>query len=128
MKTTNKKRNKTKRSSCQHEPLVIPHRVQRKRTRGWKMPENTIYVGRPSKWGNPFVFADQFREGKGETIVETRDEAIEKFENVIRFWKQHYPEQYEQYIAPLRGKNLACWCPSDKKGHADVLLLNAVSV
>ena len=32
----------------------IPKRIQRKRTAGWKMPENTIYVGRPSKWGNPF--------------------------------------------------------------------------
>jgi len=29
-------------------------RIQRKRTKRWKMPKNTIYVGRPSKWGNPF--------------------------------------------------------------------------
>jgi len=32
-----------------------PVRVQRKRTKGWRMPENTVYVGRGSKWGNPFV-------------------------------------------------------------------------
>jgi len=31
-----------------------PKRIQRKRTRGWKMPKNTVYVGRPTKWGNPF--------------------------------------------------------------------------
>lgn len=33
-----------------------PVRVQRKRTKGWRMPENTVYVGRGSKWGNPFQF------------------------------------------------------------------------
>ena len=26
-------------------------RIQRKRIKGWKMPENTIYVGRGSRWG-----------------------------------------------------------------------------
>lgn len=29
-------------------------RIQRRRTKGWRLPENTVYVGRPSKWGNPF--------------------------------------------------------------------------
>lgn len=31
-------------------------RIQRKRTKGWKMPPNTVVVSRPSKWGNPFDF------------------------------------------------------------------------
>ena len=31
-----------------------PVRIQRKRTKGWKMPPNTVYVGRPTEWGNPF--------------------------------------------------------------------------
>lgn len=31
-----------------------PVRIQRKRTKGWKMPEGAIYVGRPTVWGNPF--------------------------------------------------------------------------
>ncbi len=34
----------------------MPIRIQRKRTKGWQMPEGAIYVGRPSKWGNPFDF------------------------------------------------------------------------
>jgi hypothetical protein len=29
-------------------------RIQRRRTKGWRMPENTVYVGRPSIFGNPF--------------------------------------------------------------------------
>jgi len=31
-----------------------PQRIQLRRTKGWKMPPGAIYVGRPSKWGNPF--------------------------------------------------------------------------
>lgn len=33
-----------------------PARIQRKRTAGWQMPENAVYVGRPTRWGNPFNF------------------------------------------------------------------------
>lgn len=31
-----------------------PQRIQRKRVKGWRMPKGAVYVGRPSKWGNPF--------------------------------------------------------------------------
>ena len=34
----------------------MPIRVQRKRTKGWRMPPNTVSVTRPGKWGNPFDF------------------------------------------------------------------------
>lgn len=33
-----------------------PKRIQRKRSKGWRMPDGAVYVGRPSKWGNPFDF------------------------------------------------------------------------
>ncbi len=36
---------------------MTPERIQRKRTKGWRVPPNTIYVGRPGKWGNPFNFS-----------------------------------------------------------------------
>jgi hypothetical protein len=32
----------------------MPKRIQRKRIKGWRMPENAVYVGRPTRWGNPF--------------------------------------------------------------------------
>lgn len=34
---------------------MSPVRVQRQRTKGWRKPENTVYVGRGSRWGNPFI-------------------------------------------------------------------------
>lgn len=33
---------------------MMPRRIQRKRTAGWRMPENTRYVGRGTPWGNPW--------------------------------------------------------------------------
>lgn len=35
--------------------MTAPKRIQRKRTAGWRMPAGAIYVGRPTKWGNPFA-------------------------------------------------------------------------
>lgn len=83
----------------------MPKRIQRKRTKGWRMPENTVYVGRPTKWGNPHV-------------CENPHEAVEKFEYTLEFGG------YLSYtdIEELRGKDLACWCSLDKPCHADILL------
>lgn len=33
---------------------MSPQRIQRKRTKGWRMPEGAVYVGRPTMFGNPF--------------------------------------------------------------------------
>ena len=38
---------------------TLPKRIQRKRIKGWRMPDDTIYVGRPTPFGNPFeAFGD----------------------------------------------------------------------
>jgi hypothetical protein len=39
--------------------MMKPKRIQRKRTKGWRMPEGAVYVGRGSVWGNPFVVGNQ---------------------------------------------------------------------
>lgn len=36
-----------------------PQRIRRSREKGWKMPDGTVYVGRPTKWGNPFRYRGQ---------------------------------------------------------------------
>lgn len=84
-----------------------PKRIQRKRTKGWKMPENTVYVGRPTKYGNPWTV------GRQGISVKTSAEAVELFKRHLA-GKSHFPE--------LRGKNLACFCRLDQPCHADVLL------
>lgn len=84
-----------------------PQRIQRQRTKGWKMPENTVYVGRPSIWGNPFDTAEEFRRW----LLECRPGSGKLERDLIL-----------ERIEELRGKNLACWCPIGVQCHADVLL------
>jgi hypothetical protein len=36
--------------------MAEPHRIQRRRTKGWRMPDGSVYVGRPTKWGNAFAY------------------------------------------------------------------------
>lgn len=91
-------------------------RIQRKRTRGWRMPPNTIYVGRPSKWGNPFDIHDPLLRGLSDA---------EKRQMVVDEYRQHLlksPLFLMQAKISLQGHDLACWCPLDQPCHADVLI------
>ena len=77
------------------------------------MPDDTIYVGRPSVWGNPFVVGSQLLNGDTLTA-----------EKAVALYRQHVLEVFDLCTirARLGGKNLACWCPLDRPCHADVLL------
>lgn len=94
----------------------MPKRIQRKRTKGWKMPANTVYVGRPGKYGNTFKIGDK-------DLIEDRPmdaaDCVRYFE-----WSLAYaaPEMIVEWKRELQGKDLACWCPLDQPCHADVLL------
>lgn len=89
-----------------------PKRIQRKRTKGWKMPANAVYVGRPTKWGNPWVVGSGW--SRAGVVAFHAD-----WMRGIRDWPT-LPDRPD--LAPLRGKDLACWFPLDQPCHADVLL------
>lgn len=38
--------------------MTAPVRIQRLRTKGWRMPEGAVYVGRPTLFGNPWTERD----------------------------------------------------------------------
>lgn len=79
----------------------MPKRIQRKRTKGWKMPPNTVYVGRPSKFRNMCKIG---------VDVHTAEDAVFHFRrNIIG------EEGYKQMVRDdLAGKDLACWCPHNQ--------------
>lgn len=81
-----------------------PQRIQRKRTKGWKMPPNTVSVTRPGPWGN---YAGSTRKAFEEDLA--------RMSNADRAF-------YFDKLKELRGKNLACWCQPGTPCHADVLL------
>ena len=98
-------------------------RIQRKRTKGWRMPEGAIYVGRPSRWGNYVRVGEceacslgDFHPGEPHQPY-TAQSAVELFRVV-----QEANPFLDIDLAPLRGHDLACWCPLDQPCHADVLL------
>jgi len=121
-----------------------PCRIQRKRTKGWKMPENTIYVGRPSKWGNPLrllgemIYIDAgYRRKILDKWVLVNSYPGASIEEVIFLYKQLWKEdecinydleywrnylQHNFDLSELKGKNLACFCSLESPCHADVLL------
>ena len=88
--------------------MTAPKRIQRKRTKGWRMPPNTVYVGRPTKWGNPFPHADRYINLDAFALWLANTVAGQKLAIAAR--------------RELRGKNLACWCPLGQPCHADELL------
>jgi hypothetical protein len=100
----------------------VPKRIQRKRTAGWRMPKGAVYVGRPSRWGNPWKPGPGYCShpdcGPGSHPPLTAEQVVA----VFRTWLLEMLRVDPQFLAPLRGKDLACWCPVDQPCHADVLL------
>jgi hypothetical protein len=70
------------------------------------IPRDAVYVGRGSKWGNPFVL------GKDGTRVE-----------VIAAYRKHLhaTPRLLNALGELRGKDLVCFC-KPLACHADILL------
>lgn len=109
-----------------------PIRIQRRRTKGWRMPENTVYVGRPTVFGNPMPndigghahAADWFRrwlaDNMSMTVMAQSSRADwGSYSGVLLVTVQQH---LLRRLPELRGKNLACWCALDQPCHADILL------
>ena len=109
--------------------MAAPRRVQLRRSKGWRMPANTVKVDRTTLFGNPFSIKDF-----------GHDRAVELHRRWItgaRFGRDVLGsvtvdlatkrKEVLQALPTLRGKNLACWCALPKPGepdrcHAAVLL------
>ncbi len=137
-------------SELKEESDHTPRRIQRKRTRGWRMPEGAVYVGRPTRWGNPFstlrgsVIGPRWFDVKdwpltrGVRLVDDErlelysshsspDSAVEAsvdlFRTLVLVRLRDRSDEARVWLDPLRGRDLACWCPLDQQPcHADVLL------
>lgn len=111
---------------------VVPVRIQRKRTKGWKMPPNTVSVTRPGRWSNSWKVGSNMYEPTTNTFrkCETAQDCVDAFRRSVD-WdpnvKLMLPTEdgaleisggYSDEIHVnrssirkyLRGKNLACFC------------------
>lgn len=132
--------------------MANPIRVQRSRKSKNVSPNGleTVYVGRPTIFGNPFkvvpvkggynieilcdkyIFTDAFAQGLKDQIDKSNVDIIKSKEMAtelcVLLYKHHavphlldIPE-LNRYFLNLKGKNLSCWCPLNCMCHADVLL------
>ena len=120
--------------------VTTPIRIQRRRSKGWRMPEGAVSVTRPGRYGNPFtVWRDNFMKtpawfvwkGSCRWPVASKAEGAALAVQMHVEWLQETKRQTHHdaerpdpvdIIKDLRGKNLACWCALDQPCHADTLL------
>lgn len=130
---------------------MTAQRIQRERTKGYRLPAGAIYVGRPSLFGNPWSLADARNHGVpepdraawcvrkyrqeldhggllgdwGGIVSEARWEAMATLMDEL---PQELDADGNQSVRPLfrhllrDATALACWCPLDRPCHADALI------
>lgn len=87
----------------------MPKRLRKKHLYDyeWKKNPNTVFVARPSRWGNPYKVPEYELE-----------ESLRKYS--VWLLKQLHKNPY--FVDELIGKDLVCYCSLDQKCHADILL------
>jgi len=108
-----------------------PQRIQLKRTKGWRMPPNTVKVDRSTEWGNPFRVGDPGTPNAA-AAVGLFSASIFLCNHLRAMGSHHLAAALSDELGgvlristiqrDLRGKNLACWCPPGTPCHGDVLL------
>lgn len=77
----------------------------------WKSNPNAVYIGRGrgerGKWGNPFKVEDWGRE----ICLE-----------LYREWLKKKLKEEPDFLEPLRGKDLVCFCKLSEKCHGDIII------
>lgn len=126
--------------------MSAPRRIQRQRTKGWRMPHGALYVGRGSRWGNPFSVS-----GSGHSLIGpewfvarsnwgrvtamgmtaayvtssrpiSSEDVVRQFVDLLKVRRRDESDRLDSWMSPLIGRDLACWCPLGQPCHADVLL------
>lgn len=100
--------------------MAEPVRLQLSRKKGFDLQAHSlatnglpaVNIARPGRYGNRFTVEEH---GSAE-------EARDQFDHDLRKCGCFHPEQYEAYLKPLIGHNVACWCALDKPCHGDPLL------
>ena len=106
--------------------MTLPVRIQRTRAKGFNLQAASLavnglparYVGRGTLWGNPYIVGSlDPRHGHI-----TQEMAVSLYGQTLDLLAMEHGMTTEQFLAPLRGYNLACFCGLDERCHADTIL------
>jgi hypothetical protein len=103
------------------------------------MPAGAVYVGRPTRWGNPYIVGQvgNIRRWTGYFVGEHGNDAAshgdysskeEATARAVELYRLHtgpdgdYELDAGEVRQALSGRDLVCWCPLGQPCHADVLL------
>lgn len=95
-----------------HHPL----RIQRKRTKGFSLPPDSVCVTRPGRFGNPFTSAASFT-----AWLESGEIASDLLKPITSAELKERRQWILANVHTLRGKLVACFCWLDAACHADEL-------
>jgi hypothetical protein len=113
----------------------MPERIQRKRTKGYRLPEGAVIVDRTSKWGNPFkvgeridrdselwpYVADMIPGGVGG-LSAVKLTTVQQVVDAYAAWFVEQPALMLTAWDELAGRDLACFCKAGAPCHADYLI------
>jgi len=111
--------------------MLMPKRIQRRRTKGWRLPANTKCVDRSTKFGNPFTVQNCREAGYQGTDEELKRRCVEAFRVWLGpNWRENWDGGESEHrrgailasLPTLRGKDLACFCQEGTACHGDVLI------
>lgn len=112
-------------------------RVQRTRKKGGGMPPGSKYVGRGSRWGNPYKVSPGTTSRSRQLDIwlvttpigvlpfggkqQAAAASIALYESMMR---ANFPktDDMRAFLGPLRGYDLACWCGPEDACHVDIIL------
>lgn len=105
--------------------LVMPVGIQRRRVKGWRLPENTVCVDRSTRFGNLYS-VEQY--GRTEALHMFKDKLLWALDHVHKSNASMLADEKHfhwiaQHLGDLTGKNLACWCPLELPCHRNILLI-----
>ncbi|GAB2731566.1 DUF4326 domain-containing protein [Streptomyces bullii] len=119
--------------------LGQPRRIQRRRLKGWRAPAGAVYVGRGTRWGNPFTVVSRAQSPWRVETEEAGSSALRGGPHLFPTWEEaaaFATRLFELHIGPfglyeydadtlatlrreLGGRDLMCWCPLPEPGQPD---------
>lgn len=130
---------------------AAPQRIQRSRRAGWRLPSGAVYVGRPTRWGNPFRPTQLYMPAvlpheievvlhslvgggsitsywvngrRGVPMIPVPGGGPLGIDGALKLYHGHILETVGETVirTELGGRDLCCWCAPVVRCHADVLL------
>lgn len=104
-----------------------PTRVQRKRTPGWRMPDNCVSVTRPGPLGNPFTGPNAISNFREYAVIVLSGEAAVRAADVTGFRAALQKCDRAKFRAAFQNiinnnLSVACFCKAGRSCHGDAIL------